>query len=124
VDSERRRERIARNESSFREINERLESGLRLIRHQQELHSFICECGDQDCSELISLTFDEYRTIRKDSRHFAVVPGHVFPDAERVIVQHERYEMIEKLGQAVEIVDALDERAPDGKGRRSGEPPE
>ena len=116
---DRRQERIAHNETSFRDINERLEQGLRQVRHTPEPLQFLCECGDRSCEELISLTFEEYERVRRDSRHFAVVPGHVFPEAERVLEENERFQLIEKFGAAVEVTDAADRRSLGIKGRRA-----
>lgn len=111
--------RIAKNETSFRDINERLEQGLRQVRDTPERLQFICECGDRACEELVSLTFDEYESVRRDSRHFAVVPGHVFPEAERVIARSDHFEVVEKFGDAVEVADASDHRELGTSGRRS-----
>jgi hypothetical protein len=121
--SEWRQKRIAQNETSFRDINERLEDGLRQVRHTPELLEFICECGDRDCEELVTLTREEYESVRRDSRRFAVVPGHVFPETERVIGGNERYQAIEKFGAAVEVTDAADHRELGTSGRRSDDPP-
>jgi hypothetical protein len=118
----RREERIANNETRFRDINERLEQGLRHVRHAPELLEFVCECGDRECEALIRLTLDEYEDVRRDSRRFAVVPGHVFPQTERVIGGNERYQLIEKFGEAVDITDAADHRAAgEPGGRRAAE---
>jgi hypothetical protein len=117
-----REERIARNEARFRDINERLEQGLRHVQHTPELLEFVCECGDRECEALVSLTFAEYEDVRRDSRHFAVRPGHVFPDTERVIAAYERYYVIEKFGEAVELTDAADERSDGPRGRRADDP--
>ena len=114
-----RRTRIATNEIRFREINERLEAGLRRVPDRAELQEFICECGDRACEALISLTFEEYEAVRRDSRRFAVVPGHIFPEAERVVFSSERYEVVEKIGDAVPVTDAADRRAIGTTGRRS-----
>jgi len=122
VNLEARRARIARNEASFRDINERLERGLRQVRHTPEHVPFVCECGRRDCERSIPLTFEEYEAVRRDSRHFAVAPGHVFPEAERVVLDGERYQVIEKFGDAVRLTDAADRRAPGGRGLRSDEP--
>ena len=104
--------RIAQNEASFRDINERLEAGLRQVQHTEELQQFVCECGSRECEQLVSLTFDEYEQVRRDSRHFAVVPGHVFPATERVIAGNERFEIVEKQGAGIEVADATDQRGP------------
>src|SRR3712207_7054542 len=57
-----------------RDINERLEHGLREVRHRAPLEQFVCECGDRACDALISLSLEEYEAVRRDSRWFAVVP--------------------------------------------------
>lgn len=119
--SEWRQKRIADNEASFRDINERLEDGLRQVRHTPELLRFICECGDRRCESSVSLTFEEYEAVRRDSRRFAVVPGHVFPETERVVAGNDRYEVVEKHGAAVEVTDAADRRQLGISGRRSSD---
>ena len=110
-----RRERIARNEASFREINERLEQGLRQVPDSPELHPFVCECGSAACEATIELGVEEYEEVRRDSRHFAVRAGHVYDDAERVVATHDRYQVVEKFPAAEAIADATDPR---GGGRR------
>jgi hypothetical protein len=119
VSSNWRLERIAKNETRFRDINERLEQGLRHVRDAPELLLFVCECGSRACDDLVSLTFEEYEAVRRDSRRFAVVPGHVYPETERVVGGNDRYEVVEKLGDAVQIADATDHRARGTSGQRS-----
>jgi hypothetical protein len=60
----------------------------------------------------VQLTLAEYEDVRRDSRHFAVIPGHVARDTERVVVANDRYEMVEKFGAAVPLADTADLRAP------------
>jgi hypothetical protein len=113
-----REKRIAKNEASFREINERLEQGLRQVQHNPDLLTFICECGDQNCDAHIHLSLSEYEHVRLDSRHFAVVPGHAFPTVEQVLSSNDRYDVVEKLGEATELTDRTDRRATGSTGRR------
>lgn len=115
-----REERIAKNEANFREINERLEQGLRRVPHNPDLLTFICECGEQTCDKHVRLSFSEYEHVRRDSRHFAVVPGHTFPSVERVLSSNDRYEVVEKIGESTSLVDERDRRAPGSTGRRDG----
>jgi hypothetical protein len=122
VDVEWRQARIAKNEASFREINERLIEGLRQVRHTPELVECVCECGSRTCEELISLSFAEFESVRRDSRRFAVSPGHVFPEAERLVAGNERFEVVEKLGAAVAVTDAEDRRTLGAGGRRADDP--
>jgi len=82
---DRRKERIAENEASFREINERLSQGLRQVPGNPEYLEFICECGYQTCDQHVQLSFSEYERVRGDSRRFVILPGHIIPDAERLV---------------------------------------
>lgn len=116
--SDWRKKRIAKNETRFRDINERLEKGLQQVRHTPELLQFVCECGSRDCEELVTLSFQEYEEVRADSRHFAVVPGHVFEETEHVVRGTDRFEVVEKEGACVEVTDAADNRAPGAEGLR------
>ena len=112
------KKRIAQNEASFRDINDRLEEGLRKVPGAVDVQEFVCECGNRDCEQLVRLTFDEYEGVRRDSRHFAVVPGHVFPETERVVRDGQRFQVVEKLGASVGYADVSDERAPGDAGLR------
>ena len=117
--SEWRRKRIAKNETSFRDINERLEAGLKQVQHRPALVEFVCECGNRNCEEHIRMTIEEYEAVRRDSRRFAVVPGHVLRETERVVASRGDYDVVEKFGDAVEVVDAADRRTLGTSGRRS-----
>src|SRR5881275_1191141 len=88
--SEWRKKRIAANETSFRDINDELERGLRRVPGLPPLLEFVCECGSRSCEAVVRLTLDEYEAVRTDSRRFAVVPGHVFLHTERVVAGNER----------------------------------
>jgi hypothetical protein len=116
-----RARRIADNEAVFRDINDRLEAGLRQVPHAPERLDFVCECGNGDCTASISVTLDEYAAVRRDSRHFLVLPGHVFRETERVIGGTDRYEVVEKFGDVVALTDASDPRAPGTGGIRDGD---
>lgn len=110
--------RIAKNEARFRDINERLEHGLLRIADRDELLEFVCECGERSCAQHVQLTLGEYEGVRRDSRHFAVVPGHVAPETERTISGNQRYEVVEKFGAPVALTDAADQRSPGATGQR------
>jgi hypothetical protein len=122
VTIEWRQKRIAKNETCFRDINERLQAGLRQVRHTPQLLEFICECGNRECESSVLLSFEEYERVRSDSRRFFVVRGHVFPETERVVAANDRYDVVEKFGEAVEVTDASDRRSLGATGRRSDTP--
>lgn len=106
--SERRKERLARNEALFREVNERVEeisedSGLDMIE-------FVCECGDADCTMAVSLTQSEYEQLRADPLLFAVMPGHAIPEVEDVVSDGDRFQVVRKHEEEAQIARITDPR--------------
>lgn len=95
----RTRERIAKTESLFRNVNE----GIREAsdRLEAEVGQFICECGDSTCTEHVRLPLEEYERVRGKATHFVVRPGHVKGPIERVVEQERNYTVIEKLDHVI-----------------------
>jgi hypothetical protein len=87
---------MARNEALFREVNERIEDVQEGFAAQGRT-DFLCECGSEDCTQPISLTLAEYEQVRRNPKHFVVVPGHHVVDVERVVERTDRYAVVEKL---------------------------
>jgi hypothetical protein len=46
---------------------------------------FMCECGQEDCSEPLEVTHGRYEAVRGDPRRFLVLPGHKDLDIARVV---------------------------------------
>lgn len=105
-----RQERIARNEVLFREVNERIRE-VPLDTRDDDMTGFLCECGDGNCTETISLTIAEYEQVRSDPATFAVMPGHVIPDVEDVVLEEERFTVVCKHVQEAAIAIEHDPRA-------------
>jgi hypothetical protein len=103
-------ERVARNDATFREANERIEETAREL--QIDRVPFICECAEESCAAVIQLELREYEAIRANPTHFLNVPGHEASAGPygRVVEEHDGYVVVEKLGVAAEIVRELDER--------------
>ena len=103
-------ERIARTESLFREVNERIaESADRLDAADAE---FVCECADSTCTERVAATLDEYEEIRADARTFLLVPGHEDHRVEAVVEREDEHAVVEKTHpQVASLVQALDPRS-------------
>ncbi len=95
----RARERIAKTEALFRNVNEgiREASG----RLDSEVGDFICECGESTCTEHIRVPLEEYERIREHATRFVVRPGHVKGPIERVVERGRDYAVIEKLDRVV-----------------------
>ena len=105
-----RHERLARNESLFREVNERI-SELTVHQVGEPEPRFVCECSRTECSELMDLTLDEYEAVRADPARFALVRGHEIPEIERVVDEHAATFVVEKIGDAAVVAAQLDPRA-------------
>jgi hypothetical protein len=104
-------DRIARNQATFREANERIGAAAGVYEVATPV-PFICECADPSCSEIVRLELDQYEEIRSDSRRFLNVPGHQSAAQGVSVVVEERkgYVIVEKVGHAGEVAEALDER--------------
>lgn len=104
-----REERIGRNEAVFREVNERIEEVAEAFETQSQALDLICECGDANCSQPISITRAEYEHVRSDPRQFAVYPGHERADIEEVVERRKGYNVVRKSegaqGQVAEQTD-------------------
>jgi hypothetical protein len=94
------RTRIARTESLFRSVNERIaETAERFDSHAAE---FVCECSDQQCTDRVEATVDEYQEVREDATHFLLRPGHEDTRVERVVARRgNRHEVVEKFEEVV-----------------------
>jgi hypothetical protein len=104
------RERVARNEATFRRINEDIGRG-RDAEDDTTLVGFVCECGDAECTRLIELTPAEYERVRSDPRHFAVANGHEIPEVERVLQRTDRFSVVEKQPPTDRIATETDPRS-------------
>ena len=100
-----RKERIARNESAFRELNERLDSRVHRDRERVGFAGFVCECGDPECDATVRLELPTYEEIRRDPRMFFLIPGHEAPDSEDVVDRGDGYLVIRKHDDVAEIVE-------------------
>jgi hypothetical protein len=59
---------------------------------------FVCECTSDQCVEMVELTMGEFEDVHVRGDRCAVAPGHVLPDdGGRVVVQAERYWVVELL---------------------------
>jgi hypothetical protein len=106
-----RQVRIARNQAMFRMVNERITAWPeRQARPAPERLMFYCECADPKCFDRVYLTAREYEAIRADSSRFAVVEGHVFPEAEDVVDHPEGYDIVEKHANLRRVLEWTDPR--------------
>lgn len=112
-DATQRVEAIARNESRFREHNERVKEANAATRWvNPPVPDWSCECGWANCTEPVRLSVEEYEAVRAVPTRFIVAPdeGHVAPEAERVVERHRNYWVVEKNGLAAALTRELDAR--------------
>ena len=110
-----RERRIAENEALFRDLNEEVGVVAQSFSSggEERTFDFLCECGDVTCAMPVPLTLERYEELRRSPVRFFVVPGHELPDVEVVVESHEAYYVIEKTGEAADIVRERDPRKPD-----------
>jgi hypothetical protein len=99
-----REKRIAYNEVWHRDLNERKAEWM---RNGLPAAGFRCECGRRDCGARLPLSKREWDEIRSEPTRFAVAPGHVALDVEAVVKEHPDFWIIEKQGEAADIVREL-----------------
>lgn len=89
-----RKERIARNETLFREVNERVRE---VSPDEEGEHvGFLCECGEEECTETVFLSVPEYEGVRSERTHFVLTPGHEIPEVETTVQRTERFVVVRK----------------------------
>jgi hypothetical protein len=98
------KQRAARNEAIFREVNENI-ADLEERFGPTEEPVFLCECADVGCSERLAVDPTTYRRVREQPRLFLVRPGHVVPQIERVVEHHRDFLIVEKTGAAAEVAE-------------------
>jgi hypothetical protein len=114
VDTSQLQERAAHNESRYRALNERMEAHNAVhVWFDPPMPDWICECASTECMKPVQLTIAEYETVRAVPTRFFVLPSeeHLSLAVERVVERHERYWVVEKIGEAAEVSEELDPRS-------------
>lgn len=105
-----RQERLARNEALFREVNERVRSIAIVHGADAHVYEFFCECSNADCTFQLRATLAEYEAVRAHGDRFLIAPEHSMPEIEVVIDKQPGWWVVEKQGEAGELVEELDPR--------------
>jgi hypothetical protein len=101
-----RLERIAKNEEVFRAANREIERAEQAQGPAADgVIEVICECGRDACSGVIALSVSEYDTIHGQKDRFVVLHGHESERIERVVEDRGAYLVVDKVGEAEEIVE-------------------
>jgi hypothetical protein len=98
----------ALDQAPRREVKER-----QLESSHEERVEFVCECSNQACEELVSLTVEECEFVRRVPDRLVVRMGHVDYASEHVIMEEPgRFQVLEKFGPGQDVVAHLYLRAP------------
>lgn len=102
-------ERIARNESAFRDANEEIGRTADDLHLTERPVPFVCECADVSCHAIVRLPLSDYRRVRSNPRWFVNAPGHQVAalGASVVVEPHDGWSIVEKVGLAGEIAEEL-----------------
>lgn len=107
---DRNTKRIAENESLARDVNERIENIESGRPEGGSMIRFVCECGDDNCSEQMALSKDEYEKVRTHPERFITKPRHDIPGVEIVVERHPDWIVVEKEGFSAQVVREKDPR--------------
>ena len=103
-------ERMARTESLFREVNERIVEAAE--RFGATRTNFVCECSDPRCTNPVEASLIQYERVREDGNAFLLEPGHEDERVEAVVRSSGRHAVVEKQHPvARRLVLELDPRA-------------
>ena len=95
-------ERLAHNQTLFREVNERIqylgEVNERIGYSAEGATSeFVCECSSTECISTIELTVVEYERVRSNPTWFVIKPDHDLAQIERVVSRDDGFAVVERL---------------------------
>ena len=100
--------RQARNESLFREVNERIAQ----LGEKAQAWSpdgtveFLCECGEEGgCGQRVRVPLDVYERVRSQDDRFIVRPGHETIELERAVEWTDDYVIVDKVAAAEPLVE-------------------
>jgi hypothetical protein len=104
-------ERIARNDSTFRQANEEI-AEYASDHEFAERVPFICECATESCVTVVKLTLAEYEEARSKPTRFFVAPDHQGSEgAVSMLEDRGGYFLVEKGGHAGDVATQLDPRS-------------
>jgi hypothetical protein len=108
-------QRLIENEMIFRRANEMVGDNLdeidalhieddnpHLIRSDDMLLHFKCECSDEDCEVRIPIKLSMYQTIHENRDAFIIKLKHQVEAIEKVILTEAEYSVVEKNNSTAE----------------------
>ncbi len=94
--NDERARRVGRNEALYRQVNERIEDLNEAFGPITGEFSIICECGDLECAEQLSVPRQVYEQVRANPTSFILAPGHEAAGLEHAVDHRGDYVIVEK----------------------------
>jgi hypothetical protein len=91
------RDQEVRNEVRSRDRNEWMQDVRGPNGDGSVTASYLCECGDGECTTRILLTRPEYEAVRRYATRFAVAVDHENPEIDQLVSEGGRYTVVEKI---------------------------
>jgi hypothetical protein len=105
--------KIAMNQATFRNANERIERAAQSHNFEASQRvPFICECAEPSCTETVMLSLPDYEAVRAHPDRFFLIAGHEAAGntQERILEDADGYAVVEKIGTAGAEAERLDPR--------------
>lgn len=116
------------NEMIFRRSNEKVADDLDdldaqfieddhadLIRTDDLMLHFKCECSDENCDDRIPIKLSVYQKIHEDRNTFIIKHNHQVEDIEKVILTKDNYSVVKKNKSTSEPDDTLNKTSIDNR---------
>ena len=97
--------RLGVNEALFRAVNERIQALNETFSAFTGTFEVVCECGDLDCAQPITVAPAAYERVRTGMTLFIVVPGHETTEVEEVVDEQGAYRIVRKHGRAQRVAE-------------------
>lgn len=107
------RDRRARNESFLRDVNDHIEEIAQAFSKGDQDPAaseaeFLCECGHEQCREMVRLSVRAYEAIRREQTLFVVFPGHEDARVEDIVARSDGYVVVRKHPEDAALAQAAD----------------
>jgi hypothetical protein len=100
---------MAKTESLFRDVNERIATAAGGFGSDDA--EFVCECADPTCVDRVEVPLEVYEEVRSEPTTFILATGHEETSIEKVVETRRRFQVVEKVNRnVVAVVKKLDPR--------------
>ncbi|HKP17427.1 MAG TPA: ANTAR domain-containing protein [Gaiellaceae bacterium] len=86
-----REERIEQTEEFFRQVNDAIAS-----HATRDGQPYMCECANPYCNATMNVTKEDLEVLHSVPGYYLVLPGHEFPDVERIVHGTPAYTIVAK----------------------------